>query len=106
MGWRWCPGSTRVTGVTQVLPRGEMGRVEEVEPAACAGDGRVQPAEVFFSAALRVVGLALDEDVRPLTTLSLVAGSTPLTRTLQSSPMMGQEECHAEAKEIQRGVQA
>ena len=33
-------------------------------------------------------------------------GSTPLTRTLQLSPMMGQEECHAAEKALQRGVQA
>lgn len=33
-------------------------------------------------------------------------GSTPISRTLQLSPIMGQEECHATAKEVQRRVQA
>ena len=35
-----------------------------------------------------------------------VVGSTPISRTLQLSPIMGQEECHATAKEVQRRVQA
>ena len=38
--------------------------------------------------------------------LESLEGSTPLTRTLQLSPMMGQEECHAAEKALQRGVQA
>jgi len=33
-------------------------------------------------------------------------GSTPIPRTLQLSPIMGQEECHATAEEVQRRVQA
>jgi NAD(P)-dependent dehydrogenase (short-subunit alcohol dehydrogenase family) len=33
-------------------------------------------------------------------------GSTPITRTLQKSLIMGQEECHGKAKEVQRRVQA
>ena len=33
-------------------------------------------------------------------------GSTPLTRTLQISLIMGQEECHATEKKVQRRVQA
>ena len=33
-------------------------------------------------------------------------GSTPIPRTLQLSPIMGQEECYATAKEIKRRVQA
>ena len=31
-------------------------------------------------------------------------GSTPLERTLQRRPILGQEECHGKAKEVQRGV--
>lgn len=31
-------------------------------------------------------------------------GSTPLMRTLQRRPILGQKECHVEAKEVQRGV--
>ena len=37
---------------------------------------------------------------------TVATGSTPLTRTLQISLIMGQEECHATKKKIQRGVQA
>ena len=33
-------------------------------------------------------------------------GSPPLARTLQLGPIMGQEECHATAEEVQRRVQA
>ena len=36
----------------------------------------------------------------------VVGGSTPLTRTLQISLIMGQEECHATEKKVQRRVQA
>jgi transposase InsO family protein len=35
-----------------------------------------------------------------------VLGSTPITRTLQGSLIMGQEECHVTAKIVQRRVQA
>jgi hypothetical protein len=38
--------------------------------------------------------------------LHTTMGSTPISRTLQLSPIMGQEECHATAKEVQRRVQA
>ena len=38
--------------------------------------------------------------------LGYVRGSTPIPRTLQLSPIMGQEECHATAEEVQRRVQA
>ena len=38
-----------------------------------------------------------DESIREL-------GSTPLERTLQRRPILGQEECHGKAKEVQRGV--
>ena len=31
-------------------------------------------------------------------------GSTPLERTLQRRPILGREECHGKAKEVQRGV--
>jgi len=31
-------------------------------------------------------------------------GSTPLERTLQRRPILGQEECHGKAKEVQRGI--
>ncbi len=41
-----------------------------------------------------------------LAELSKRLGSTPLMRTLQRRPIVGQEECHGKAKEIQRGVQA
>ena len=44
-------------------------------------------------------------DFQAMTRISC-RGSTPLTRTLQLSPMMGQEECHAAEKALQRGVQA
>ncbi|GEM_PF-5549515 len=44
------------------------------------------------------------------TTLAMEAcagGSTPITRTLQKSPIMGQKECfNVEKKEVQSGVQA
>ena len=36
--------------------------------------------------------------------LFLQLGSTPLERTLQRRPILGQEECHGKAKEVQRGV--
>jgi len=35
-----------------------------------------------------------------------LAGSTLISRTLQRSLIMGQEECHATTKKAQRGVQA
>ena len=34
----------------------------------------------------------------------LKSGSTPLERTLQRRPILGQEECHGKAKEVQRGI--
>ena len=36
--------------------------------------------------------------------IDVIPGSTPLERTLQRRPILGQEECHGKAKEVQRGV--
>ena len=40
----------------------------------------------------------------PTTLRAVPPGSTPLERTLQRRPILGQEECHGKAKEVQRGV--
>lgn len=70
--------------------------VLEVEVSHLSGLQRVQRRDRL------PVALSTDEVVATLAQM----GSTPLTRTLQLSPMMGQEECHATAEEVQRRVQA
>ena len=64
--------------------------VLEVEVSHLSGLQRVQRRDRL------PVALSTDEVVATLAQM----GSTPLTRTLQLSPMMGQEECHAAEKAL------
>ena len=55
---------------------------------------------------LWAVDVAIAQDMIRVIHLISQVGSTPLTRTLQISLIMGQEECHATEKKVQRRVQA
>jgi hypothetical protein len=72
---------------------------------------RVSNVKELIAAALHIQsGLkltpTLSEHYDQLDGQSPPPGSTPLTRTLQISLIMGQEECHATEKKVQRRVQA